>query len=93
MSYMGAGLPFPNEEVAYEGSPNVGEVPIVNGAFSFSIINPNSYYVSSGTKLVEPHVHFTIGSEYFDVPLPMAQQVANRSLTSMAGRPNRVVGR
>ena len=91
-SYMGSGLPFPNEEVAYEGSSNVGEVPCSSGKFSFRLVNPNSYYKSNGTILVNPHVMFTIGDQYFDVPIPTTT-IAGRSLTSMAGRPNRVIGR
>ncbi len=91
-SYMGSGLPFPNEEVAYEGSPNVGEVPCNAGKFSFTLVNPNSYYKNNGTSLVSPHVMFTIGDQYFDVPMP-SKLVPDRSLTSMPGRPNRAIGR
>lgn len=93
MSYMGSGLPFPNEEVAYEGSPNIGRVPIQSGQFQFKLISPNSYYKNNGSVLVEPHVHFTIGNEYFDAPLPSAKRFENRSLTSMPNRTNRVAGR
>lgn len=93
MSYMGSGLPFPNEEIAYEGSPNMGDAPVSRGYFEFNIICPNSYYKDNGATVVEPHVHFTIGNEYFDVPLPCAKIFPNRSLTSMSGRPNRVAGR
>jgi hypothetical protein len=93
MSYMGSGLPYPNEEVAYEGSPNIGEVPIKGGAFSFQIISPNCYYKDNGSTMVQSHVHFVIGSEYFDVPLPSARKFANRSLTGMPGRANRTAGR
>ena len=89
MSYMGSGLPFPNEEVAYEGSPNVGEVQLNGGQFSFRLVNPNSYYKNNSTTLVRPHVMFTIGDQYFDVPVP-AREFPNRSLTSMPGRTNRV---
>lgn len=93
MSYMGSGLPYPNEEVAYEGSVNVGKAPINNGTFTFNLVSPNAYYKENGSKLVAPHVHFTIGSEYFDIPLPMARQFPNRSLTAMVDRRNRSTGR
>lgn len=98
MSYMGSGLPFPNEDVAYEGSVNIGQVPITqpgdtegSGRFRFVIHSPNSYYTNNGSKLVEPHVHFTIGREYFDIPLP--SPFKNRSLTHMADRTRRSVRR
>ena len=95
MSYMGSGLPFPNEQVAYEGSPNVGEAPLDSGEFSFDITNPNYYYKNNGSVLVQPHIMFTIGDQYFDVPIPkdMLMDLPNRSLTSMPGRSVRVTGR
>jgi hypothetical protein len=93
MSYMGSGLPYANEEVAYEGSPNIGRVAIQSGQFQFKLVSPNAYYKNNGSTLVQPHVHFTINNEYFDVPLPSAKKFENRSLTSMPGRPNRVSGR
>lgn len=93
MSHMGSGLPYPNEEVAYEGSPNVGKVPIQGGKFQFVLISPNAYYKDNGATLVSPHVHFTINNEYFDVPLPSARKFENRSLSGLPGRANRTAGR
>lgn len=93
MSYMGSGLPFPNEEIAYEGSPNAGEAPVREGQFTFKLVSPNAYYKDNGATVVKPHVHFTIGTEYFDVPLPSAHEFPNRSLTTIKGRTNRVAGR
>ena len=55
-SFSGSGLPYPNEEVAFQNSPNVGVVPVVNGKFSFSLSYPNSYYDNMGTVYVPPQV-------------------------------------
>lgn len=93
MSYMGSGLPFPNEEIAYEGSPNAGEAPVKEGKFAFKLVSPNAYYKDNGATVVKPHVHFTIGTEYFDVPLPSAREFPNRSLTTINGRTTRVTRR
>jgi hypothetical protein len=93
MSYMGSGLPYANEEIAYEGSPNMGEAQVKEGAFTFNLVSPNSYYKDNGATMVEPHVHFTIDTEYFEVPLPSARRFPNRSLTTIDGRANRVTGR
>lgn len=93
MSYMGSGLPYPNKEVACQGSPNKGEVRIRNGKFTFQLISPNYYYKDNGSTLVSPHVEFTVGRELFDVPLPSAYRFTDRSLTSMPGRTNRATGR
>ena len=88
-SYMGSGLPFPTANIAYEGSPNKGEVKISSdGVFSFTVIRPNAYYAENGSKMIQPHVHFTVGDEYFDVALGV-ENMLNRSLSSLPGRPNR----
>ncbi len=88
-SYMGSGLPFATANMAYEGSPNKGEAKIgADGIFSFTVIRPNAYYIDNGSKMVQPHVHFTIGKEYFDVALGV-ENMPNRSLTRLPGRPDR----
>lgn len=55
-SFSGSGLPYPNEDVAFQNSPNVGVVPVINGKFSFSLSYPNSYYENMGTVYVPPQV-------------------------------------
>jgi len=91
-SYMGAGLPFANPEMAYEETPNKGEVSLnTTGHFEIVLVQPNSYYVNNGKDLISPHVHVTVGSDYFDIPL--GQGVINRSLSSFSDRINRSTGR
>jgi hypothetical protein len=56
-SFSGSGLPFPNEEVAYQGSPNVGKIPLgVDGSFRIKLQYPNSYYKRLGAVYVRPNV-------------------------------------
>ena len=81
-SIAGSGLPFPNERVAYENSPNSGRALIHNGTFSFDVTYPNSYYTKNGSELVRPHVIFVINNEYYDVGLA-DNFVKHRSLTSL----------
>lgn len=90
-SYMGTDLPFANPEIAYDETVNKGEAMLKSSQFKFSLKKPNSYYVKNGTMLIEPHVHISAGSEYFDVPL--GKSAAYRSLTSIPGQYNRVSGR
>lgn len=63
-SFSGSGLPFPNEKIAFENSPNRGVVPIINKSFSFEINYPNSYYNNLGTVYVPPHVKILIVDSY-----------------------------
>jgi hypothetical protein len=86
-SSMGSGLPFGNPHIAYEGTVNRGTVPVVNGRFQLSLVPPNSYYVKNGSLLISPHVHITIGNEYFNIPF--GNHTPNRSLSSLPGMPNR----
>ena len=57
-SYPGSGLPYPNEQVAYENTPNSGVVKCDGGAFEFRLVYPNSYYKDMGTVYVPPQVRF-----------------------------------
>jgi hypothetical protein len=82
LSIAGSGLPFPNERVAYENSPNSGRALIQNGRFTFDVVYPNSYYTKNGSELVRPHVIFVINNEYYDVGLGH-NYVKHRSLTSL----------
>ena len=57
-SYAGSGMPYPNEAVAYENTPNMGVVQTEGGNFTFRLIYPNSYYKNMGTVYVPPQVRF-----------------------------------
>lgn len=53
----GSGLPFPNEEVAFENSPNIGKIPLgSDGSFSIKLKYPNSHYRNLGALYVRPNV-------------------------------------
>jgi hypothetical protein len=59
-NFSGSGLPYPNEEIAFQNTPNRGVVPIVNGSFKFDLKYPSSYYINLGTVYIEPHVKVLI---------------------------------
>lgn len=56
-SYSGSGVPYPNEDIAYEHTPNLGIAEIKDGKFRFNIMYPNSYYKNMGSVYVPPCVH------------------------------------
>lgn len=91
-SYMGSGLPFPTEDMAYDNTQNKGDVAVVGGKFEFSIVYPNAYYINGGSTMVNPHVNIVVdGSDMFTVKLgePL---VPNRSLKHLPGRTRRTAG-
>ena len=57
-SYAGAGMPFPNEEIAYDNTPNKG-ITLLNGlTFGVDLQFPNSYYTHLGKKYVPPQLKY-----------------------------------
>ena len=88
-SYMGSALPFANAEMAYDSTPNKGEIDLSSGAsFKFNLVRPNAYYRANGSQLLMPHVQFAIGKDVFDVPLGLLPY-PDRSLSSLPGRRDR----
>jgi hypothetical protein len=60
ISFSSFGLPYPNEEIAFNTNYNSGIIKVKNGLFKFKIFYPNSYYTNQGTKLISPSVHYRI---------------------------------
>jgi len=84
-SYTGSALPFANEKMAFENTPNIGEVKLQNGrAFSINIKYPNSYYAGLGTVIIPPtlFVSFTdINDTVTTVNIPVSKGIPYRMLT------------
>ncbi len=57
-SFNGSGLPFANEEMAYQDTDNKGVAKVAGGQFIFNLDYPNSYYTQMGRKLNPPQVKF-----------------------------------
>jgi hypothetical protein len=55
-----SGLPFPNKEIAYDGTENIGIVNVEGNSFKFFIKYPNSYYADLGMKYIEPEARFRL---------------------------------
>lgn len=59
-NFSGSGLPFPNKDIAFENSHNIGTSNISNGNFSISMRYPNSYYINMGATYIHPEVQIQI---------------------------------
>ncbi len=67
-SFMGSGLPFPNERAAFFETPNAGEaVADARGDLRVAVRWPNAYY-DAGRQLVPPtlHVRTADGAQLLD---------------------------
>ena len=62
-SFSGSGLPFANEDMAFENTPNSGVIEVIDSSFSLSIRYPNSYYINMGTVYVEPNIKLQLFNE------------------------------
>jgi len=63
-SFAGSGMPYANEEMAYQNTPNVGKVEMgKTGKFRFRLMFPNSYYKHLGKDYVRPHVKLLFRDE------------------------------
>jgi hypothetical protein len=58
LSFSGSGLPYPNESIALDKTPNQGVAHVKNGFFQFPLEYPNSYYDEFLRKYVPPQVKF-----------------------------------
>lgn len=77
-----SGYPYANAEQAFDRSPNIGKVPIVNGEFEISIIYPSAYYAGLGSVLVPPSIHIKVeGSEEHYAAIRLGEEVPFRTLS------------
>jgi hypothetical protein len=58
LSFAGSGLPYANEEMAFEKTPNQGVAQVVNGNFQFALEYPNAYYDNMVKDYIPPQVQF-----------------------------------
>lgn len=87
-SYSGSGLPFPNPEIAYENTPNLGVVQLDGNNYSFDMLFPNSYYSELGTVYNEPRFFMKLCSNSNDLhdirTIMLNNPIPYRSLTYAA---------
>lgn len=84
-TFAGSGLPFPNPQVAYEHSSNVGTVRASAGSFEIHLAFPNSFYTDMGTRLLPPHVLLQPQGTQRYFMVPIGRPIPHRVLTSEAG--------
>jgi len=65
-SFSGSGLPYPNPDIAFHNTSNVGAVNAVNGKFTIRLNYPNSYYVGIGSLYIPPHIHLKLCEPGFE---------------------------
>ena len=59
IGFAGSGQPYPNREIAYEGTPHQGTIQSTDGAFTLQLIDiPAGYYSGLGSVYVPPVIEF-----------------------------------
>lgn len=86
-SYCANFLPWENEVIAYQDTPNSGAVKVIDGKFQFSVESPNGYYTDMGVKLQPPQMKFRFVdrhgskiSKIYTVKIP-GQEMYDKSLS------------
>lgn len=82
-SFSGSGLPFPNAQMAFDNSKNIGSIKISSdNTFSLEMYTPNSYYVGM-THKIPPTVYFKYNNGYKNknISLKLFDGIPYRSLT------------
>lgn len=81
-SFNGSGLPFPNAQVAYEGTPNHKKVQIDDMMqFDIKFVFPNAYYHDLGRVYVPPHINFVFGINGVKHTIYLNEDIPARSLS------------
>jgi hypothetical protein len=93
-SYAGSGLPYPDAEIAYDGTPNKGLVKLgIDGSFVITVAHPSEYYINQGKTLLKPHINIHLVEQKKDITLLIGDYFPCRSLTGLPNHPNRTIGR
>ena len=59
IGFAGSGQPYPNRQIAYEGTPNKGKVESADGSFTIQLADiPAGYFSGLGSVYVPPAVEF-----------------------------------
>jgi hypothetical protein len=81
IGFAGAGQPYPNKEIAIEGTPNKGTLESVDGSFTITLKDiPAGYYSGLGSVYVPPTVEFYTASK----ASPIKKAVASLKINDTA---------
>jgi len=84
LSYNGSGLPYANEEMAFDNTPTKGEIKPGNFKLTFEM--PSAHYEFCSERLLKPYIKFYNNLESHHVILgePL---IPNRSLVDLPNSP------
>ena len=89
-TYTGSGLPFPNAQVAFENTPNLGEAELdIQNRCVIELMTPNSYMENLGTITIPPTLFIkykTLTGDVRDKTVKLVEGVPYRMLTYPEGR-------
>ena len=82
-SQSATGFPFPNEQIAYDRTPNVYTIELTNDPnFVFEFFYPNSYYLQQGRIYIPPHLNYKPRNSNVHHQIFLKYDVPGKSLTS-----------
>jgi len=91
-SQSGFCIPYPNEAIAFQNTPNYGVIPVRDKRFEFNMDYPSGYYKKMGSKFVRPQINFRFCdkesrpvSKVYVLKLTNFQQIEKPRVTSQVG--------
>lgn len=83
-SYSGSALPFPNQFIAFENTPNTDIVKLNNkNEFEFLIKTPGQYYTHLGSVLIPSRIYIQYNNDFLNktVEINIGKEYPYRTLT------------
>lgn len=84
-SFTGSGLPYENANIAFDNTPNIGEIELDrNSAFTIKLYVPASYYeysIDHGKVLVPPCIFITYNNKTVRIQIEHAISFRSSHLT------------
>lgn len=84
-SYSGSGLPYANQVMAFDDTPNKGiaKVSKHDGRFKISFYVPSAYYLNLGSILVPPtlYIEYNNGQKNKRISIKIDEEIPYRTLT------------
>jgi hypothetical protein len=89
VNYSGSGLPFPNEDIAFENTPNYKLVDKTRQQIDIKFKYPNSFYSRNGKNKILPSIFIQLtenSGKHFQLQYELADLVNMRTLINRESR-------
>lgn len=80
-SFSGSGLPFPNPEIAFDKTPNIGKTRVTGGTICFYVYFPSSFYTDDNNTFIPPTIYYKASDSRETKIINLKNAIPYRTLT------------